>query len=404
MVNLFFWRQKSATATVGRKTRKPPNTAFRQQRLKAWQPVLTPKSVLPLLILMACFFAPVGVGLLVSIASVQDLSINYSDCRNLASYNEYTDIPKKLRKYHFKKKIDTQPQWMLVESNNLTEAEAICRLKFDIPNNLKNKVLVYYKMTNFYQNHRKFVESMDYDQLKGKPLHWKDLNTNCKPLRSEGNKSIYPCGLAANAFFNDTFQHQLTRIDDVDGENYTLTNQGISWSTDRHRFRPTRYNASDIVPPPNWYKKFPNGYTQENLPDLSTWEEFHVWMRSAALPHFYKLALKNQSHELPKGTYTTDIGLNYNVTIFGGTKSYVLTTNSIIGARNYALSIVFIVVAGVSGIFAFIFLVQVIVKPHSMSDHTYLNFESNENQPQYNFNNVYEGNTKYDNTPFREML
>ena len=38
------------------KSRKPPNTAFRQQRLKAWQPILTPKSVIPLLILIAIIF------------------------------------------------------------------------------------------------------------------------------------------------------------------------------------------------------------------------------------------------------------------------------------------------------------------------------------------------------------
>ncbi|KAI7096117.1 hypothetical protein KC316_g21377, partial [Hortaea werneckii] len=28
------------------KSRRPPNTAFRQQRLKAWQPILTPRTVL----------------------------------------------------------------------------------------------------------------------------------------------------------------------------------------------------------------------------------------------------------------------------------------------------------------------------------------------------------------------
>ncbi|MBE7181249.1 MAG: hypothetical protein INR71_08580 [Terriglobus roseus] len=42
------------------KSRRPPNTAFRQQRLKAWQPILTPKTVLPLLFVVGIIFAPLG--------------------------------------------------------------------------------------------------------------------------------------------------------------------------------------------------------------------------------------------------------------------------------------------------------------------------------------------------------
>lgn len=90
--------------------------------------------------------------------------------------------------------------------------------------------------------------------------------------------------------FNDTFSQVLSGIDDT--EDYNLTNKHISWSIDRHRFKTTKYNASDIVPPPNWMKKYPDGYTDENLPDIHTWEEFQVWMRTAAFPKFYKLALK----------------------------------------------------------------------------------------------------------------
>ena len=44
--------------------RSLPDTAFKQQRLKAWQPILTPKTVLPSLLLIGILFAPIG-GLLV---------------------------------------------------------------------------------------------------------------------------------------------------------------------------------------------------------------------------------------------------------------------------------------------------------------------------------------------------
>ncbi len=36
------------------------DTAFKQQRLKAWQPILTPKKVLPTLFLIGLLFAPIG--------------------------------------------------------------------------------------------------------------------------------------------------------------------------------------------------------------------------------------------------------------------------------------------------------------------------------------------------------
>jgi hypothetical protein len=36
------------------------DTAFKQQRLKAWQPILTPKSVLPTLLIVGLIFAPIG--------------------------------------------------------------------------------------------------------------------------------------------------------------------------------------------------------------------------------------------------------------------------------------------------------------------------------------------------------
>jgi hypothetical protein len=36
------------------------DTAFKQQRLKAWQPILTPKTVLPTLFIIGIIFAPIG--------------------------------------------------------------------------------------------------------------------------------------------------------------------------------------------------------------------------------------------------------------------------------------------------------------------------------------------------------
>lgn len=50
------------------KSRKPPNTAFRQQRLLAYTPLLTPKAVLPLFFAVGIIFGPLG-GLLLYASS-----------------------------------------------------------------------------------------------------------------------------------------------------------------------------------------------------------------------------------------------------------------------------------------------------------------------------------------------
>lgn len=38
----------------------PTDTAFKQQRLKAWQPILTPATVLPTFFLVGLIFVPLG--------------------------------------------------------------------------------------------------------------------------------------------------------------------------------------------------------------------------------------------------------------------------------------------------------------------------------------------------------
>ncbi|AJQ40013.1 APG_G0006430.mRNA.1.CDS.1 [Saccharomyces cerevisiae] len=391
MVSLFKRGKAPPLTKEGPTSKKPPNTAFRQQRLKAWQPILSPQSVLPLLIFVACVFTPIGIGLIVSATKVQDLTIDYSHCDTKASTTAFEDIPKKYIKYHFKSKVENKPQWRLTENEN---GEQSCELQFEIPNDIKKSIFIYYKLTNFYQNHRRYVQSFDTKQILGEPIKKDDLDTSCSPIRSREDKIIYPCGLIANSMFNDTFSQVLSGIDDT--EDYNLTNKHISWSIDRHRFKTTKYNASDIVPPPNWMKKYPDGYTDENLPDIHTWEEFQVWMRTAAFPKFYKLALKNESASLPKGKYQMNIELNYPISLFGGTKSFVLTTNGAIGGRNMSLGVLYLIVAGLCALFGIIFLVKLIFQPRAMGDHTYLNFGDEENE---DYEDVHA-----ENTTLREIL
>jgi hypothetical protein len=97
----------------------------------------------------------------------------------------------------------------------------------------------------------------------------------------------------------------------VTNQTYNMSDNNIAWSSDSARFGKTSYTVDQVVPPPNWALRYPDGYTnQTGLPDLSTWYEFQVWMRTAGLPTFSKLALRNPDEVMRAGTYQVDIDLS----------------------------------------------------------------------------------------------
>lgn len=377
-MNFFLWKHLTRDKN---KSRKPLNTSFRQQRLRAWQLNLSPQNVLPLLIFLVAIFGPIGIGLLMSAMNVQNLKIRYDLCESFATENSYTIIPDEFVAFHFKKEIDYNPRWQLIAQSN---ANPICRLNFQIPNKVNTPIYIYYKLTNYYQNHRVYIESYDLNQLKGDNIPAGQLDTNCDPLRKDvaTGKAIYPCGLVANSMFNDTFEFKLRGTNNTD--DFILTSNDTAWSTDKDRYGPTDYDVSDIVPPPNWAKKFPEGYNETNLPNLHTWQEFQVWMRNAALPTFYKKILQNETTALSKGYYSMDIEMNYPVQSFDGTKTFVLTTNSILGARNIWLGIVYLIVSGICACFTLFFLLNIIFQSKkNLENHAYLTHVPDESPPVY---------------------
>ena len=99
----------------------------------------------------------------------------------------------------------TKPQWAFFNdsSNTNVSTQATCFLRLDIPEDLPATVLLYYKLTNFYQNHRRYVKSLDQNQLRGDHVTADKLKGgDCKPLGAINNKAVYPCGLIANSVFN----------------------------------------------------------------------------------------------------------------------------------------------------------------------------------------------------------
>ncbi|MCJ1350718.1 MAG: hypothetical protein MMC33_000699 [Icmadophila ericetorum] len=376
------------------KNRRPANTAFRQQRLKAWQPILTPKSVLPIFFGIAIIFAPIGGLLLWASAMVQEIVIDYSECATRAPLSNdstgFAPMPPS-NYYSYFKSNDAPgdpPAWKRYQYERLYDGvplpTTVCSLQFQITSNLEPPVLLYYRLTNFYQNHRRYVKSLNTDQLLGSVVSADSLgNGSCSALaKNDSGVALYPCGLIANSLFNDTFSAPV-ELDpkNADGPmTYQMASQNIAWSSDAKLYGVTKYNYSEIAPPPNWKPRFPNGYTDSNPPpNLVTDEPFQVWMRLAGLPNFSKLALRNDTTAMPSGRYQVDIEANFNVTEYGGTKSILISTRTVMGGRNPFLGIAYVVVGGVCAVLGVAFTIANLVKPRKLGDHTHLTW--NNDQP-----------------------
>ncbi|OAG45177.1 hypothetical protein AYO21_00525 [Fonsecaea monophora] len=356
------------------KSRRPANTAFRQQRLKAWQPILTPKTVLPLLFVVGIIFAPIGGLLLWASASVQELRIDYTDCISTAGNNNFTQIPDSKVHSSFKTSSNavraewkrstdrTTPPWSVP-----IEDTPICTLQFSIPNDIGPPVYLYYRLTNFYQNHRRYVKSLDTDQLKGDALSNHTIsNSACNPLKlNHEGKAYYPCGLIANSIFNDTLNSPklVNAAGNTPAQPYVMTNRSIAWSSDASLYKKTKYTNEQVAPPPNWIKRYPN-YTDEHpIPDLSQYEEFQVWMRTAGLPTFSKLALRNDDDKMTAGIYQMEIYDFFPVSVYDGTKSILISTRSVVGGKNSFLGIAYVAIGGLCIVLGALFTLAHLIRP-----------------------------------------
>lgn len=171
---------------------------------------------------------------------------------------------------------------------------------------------MYYRLTNFYQNHRRYVQSLDLNQLKGDAVSYNTIKGGtCDPLavNTTARKVYYPCGLIANSFFNDTIGRPQI-LDPNASENekqyYEMTTKGIAWDSDKELIKNTKYNMDDVLPPPNWVWASEDGVYKEN-PNLHENEAFMVWMRTAGLPSFSKLSRRNDTHGMPAARYSIEI-------------------------------------------------------------------------------------------------
>eukprot|EP00770_Monocercomonoides_exilis_P003218 MONOS_3197.1-p1 / transcript=MONOS_3197.1 / gene=MONOS_3197 / organism=Monocercomonoides_exilis_PA203 / gene_product=LEM3 / transcript_product=LEM3 / location=Mono_scaffold00073:63932-65222(+) / protein_length=260 / sequence_SO=supercontig / SO=protein_coding / is_pseudo=false len=231
--------------------------------------------------------------------------------------------------------------------------DRVIEIPFHVEKDVAGPVYVLYQLDHFYQNHRRFVTSRDYDQLRGKKLNDRELN-KCDP-RSGENQQIkdserIPCGIAANTMFNDIFSVEYlgdatksiknnisSNAQEEIRQQIEIKKDGIVWPSDKKLYKSQAGSQKDV-----------------------TSDAFIGWMKPAALPSFRKM-YGIITDGLKKGDYQVNIVNNYNLTL--NEKSVVFTKHSWFGGKNDLLGIMYVVFGGLCGILALIVAVKSLFCP-----------------------------------------
>ena len=334
----------------------PDNSDLKQQRLRAWQPVLTPRWIVIVLCGLGIFFIPIGAALLYASSTVHQESFRY----------------------------DT------VCGNPTGET---CSFSFNMSHDMSPPIYFYYKLSNYYQNHRRYVSSQSVYQLHGN--NNPSDQSSCRPGEWEYysghgfQQTIYPCGVIAGSFFNDTFT---TSVIPIGGGSFTPVALGSPQSA----YASQSWDASTIAYPGDLSTKYQiNLDTLANLAlplnesrfsrigplgfvlPLPNNSDFAVWQRVAALPTFKKLYRVIRCVPAPPATSCSDtsgklhagdviqvqVANNFNINPFSGQKWVVISTVSMLGGKNYFLGAAWVVVGGLCFLLALVFGIKTLIDP-----------------------------------------
>lgn len=391
------------------KLRKPENTPFKQQKLKAWQPILTPNWVIGTFAIVGLIFLPVGILLNHESDNVVEYSIQYDGDELVSSSN-----------------IVDQGNGCYLgnesESNSFDVDVHGCRITFQIEKEMKAPIYLYYQLDNFYQNHRRYVQSRSDAQLRGDALA---STSDCSPLTTSGtgvykynstaetpignndtDYTLMPCGLIANSLFNDIFWvnklvtngNTYYQNDTFEGNTLVnLVNQtGIAWKSDVDtKFKNVDLNKLTdpdntmlIWQNPRYRYIIPMYNGQAPIANKTAWttpapahgvqdEHFIVWMRTAGLPSFRKLYGRIDV-DLAEGTQLEFlVSSNFLVSTFEGKKAIVISTTSWFGGRNPFLGIAYIIVGSLCMLLAILFFAKHKLSPRKLGDTRYLVWKNN---------------------------
>ncbi|KAK4353682.1 hypothetical protein RND71_025876 [Anisodus tanguticus] len=329
--------------SIRRNSNRPKYSRFTQQELPACKPILTPKWVISVFLLVGVVFIPIGLVSLLASRDVVEIVDRYdAACVPQNSTNDKVGY-----------------------ITNGNQDDKTCARTLIVPKKMEQPIYVYYQIENFYQNHRRYVKSRSDQQLKSKNKI--DDTGSCDPEDKVNGKPIVPCGLIAWSLFNDTYSFSTNN----GNKSLVVNKKGIAWKSDRdHKF------GKDVFPSNFQSGPLVGGGNLTNV-SLSEQEDLIVWMRTAALPTFRKLYGKIEVDLKEGEVIHVTLKNNYNTYSFGGKKKLVLSTTSWIGGKNDFLGIAYLTVGGLCFFLALAFMIVYLVKPRQLGDPTYLSWNRN---------------------------
>ncbi|KAF4757185.1 hypothetical protein FOZ63_008900 [Perkinsus olseni] len=198
--------------------RKYAGNSFMQQRLSAWQPLLSPRWVISSFVSFGMVFLALGAAL---------STVHSSEYRK-----DYTT----------------------------SAVDGLAVIEIAIDAEMEAPIYIYYELSNFYQNHRLFIDSRSDEQLANPAAvrPGADPPAECEPAtKSAEGKIYYPCGLVARAVFNDSFLMDVRKRNTSEWRRANLNEEAevIAWQPDlEHRFQnllpdaPPAAAAGSVVP------------------------------------------------------------------------------------------------------------------------------------------------------------
>ena len=299
--------------------------AFKQQLMKSWRPKPTLKCAITIYVIIGLLFFALGIAILVESNAIFEYQQQYDNACPTIGQN--------------------------------------CSINFQITTQVNQPIYFFYRLTDFYQNHRRYVSSIDFNQLSGGVYVNTSAIADCAPVLTNADtwrtvsitnatldpqQAAFPCGLVARSMFNDSFTLYLNS----NGTNSTIniSNKGIAWPDDIN-YRYKNLNAS-----------------QQHLQWADVEDErFMTWMKMAPFMDFRKTWGVINSN-LPIGNYTLVITNNWNSSIFGGQKWMVLSQTNAFGGTNYFLAYSYLAIGGVAILLAILFVFRKITRPKGMLD------------------------------------
>ncbi|ETW07845.1 hypothetical protein H310_02267 [Aphanomyces invadans] len=378
---------------------RPDDSNFTQQTLPMWTPILTLRWSVGVLVVgtIACF----ALGGLVLHRSINSsvYRVVYDSLAAVES-NQSDGRVAYADKCHL-----ATPR----EANSFSGTKT-CFVTINLQRDIVGDTLVFYELSPFYQNHRRYMTSQLPQQYMG---GWQvgDTTSACDPILTSPssvlcngtlcygtNKSRqhYPCGLVANTMFNDIFWlhngslpsgQQLGPTDLVHTgiartfQSYNFANP--SRALDLDSFLPIWHNPnySRIIPPPG--TSMPPHITSDYT-NSTAWttvspgtgvenEFFRVWVHLAAgnvlRKPYGRVAVRN----LPAGTTLTfAVQSNYYT---DGAKAIVVGEVTWFGSENVPLGIVFLVAGSVCFVATVVLAYKAIWNPRRLGDVTMLKWK-----------------------------